>query len=445
METKREETLQSARANRDGEGPMKWASTAAWTPNMMEALLKGRVKLGVWHSLIDKVWKRATLLEASSKVMRNKGSAGVDHVTCETFKENESTELDKIERGLQSGTYKPQMVRRVEIPKPGSREKRPLGIPTIRDRVVQAALKSVIEPIFENEFLDCSYGFRPERGQRDALREVENLLKAGYCHVVDVDIRKFFDTIDHELLMQEVGRRIADGRLLELIKSFLRAAVMAEEVKVPDEGTPQGGNISPLLANIYLHPLDKQLTAAGYRIVRFADDLVMLCRTQSEANSARELLTKVLSTLKLELNEEKTTVINFIEPLASVEFLGYRFYRNRKGEIRRLISRKSKEKFRNNIRAITRRVSGEAFLVIIDKLNRYLKGWLSYFQHCSKVVMKGEDEFIRRRLRTILRKRSKRKGQGNGWDCRVWTNRYFEKIGYHEITKLHAALRSASR
>ena len=444
MEVKQNEPLQSAKANRDGEMP-KWVSVAAWTPNMMEALLKGRVKLGVWHSLIDKVWKRENLLEASKKVMRNKGSAGVDHVTCEMFKENARTELEKLEQGLKAGTYKPQMIRRVEIPKPGSREKRPLGIPTVRDRVVQAALKNVIEPIFEHEFLECSYGFRPDRGQKDALREVDKLLHAGYCHVVDVDIRKFFDTIDHELLMKEVSRKIADGRVLQLIGSFLRAEIMTEEIKVPEEGTPQGGIISPLLANIYLHPLDRQLTAEGYRIVRYADDIVMMCRTQEEAEQGRESLGKALSTLKLELNQEKTKIVDFNELESSVEFLGYRFYRNKQGRIRRLVSKKSEKKFRNNIKAKTRRMSGESFKVILDELNQYLGGWLSYFKQCSSVVMKEQDSFIRRRLRTILRKRSKRRGQSKGLDNFVWTNKYLEGLGYESLVKLHAAYRSASR
>jgi len=444
MEMKQEETLQSAEANRDGD-TLKWVSTAAWTPNMIEALLQRRVKLGRWHALIDKVWKRENLREASSKVLRNKGAAGVDHVTCQTFKGKLESELNKIEEGLKSRTYKPQMIRRVEIPKPGSREKRPLGIPTVRDRIVQAALKSVIEPIFDSEFLACSYGFRPGRGQKDALREVERLLMAGYCHVVDVDIRKFFDTIDHGILMKEVGTKVADGRVLELIERFLRVAIMSEEIKVPDEGTPQGGIISPLLANIYLHPLDKVITTAGYQMVRYADDLVILCCTQGEATCAKELLEETLSKLKLEINYEKTKIVDFNEYQASVEFLGYRFYRNREGKVRRLLSRKSKEKFRNNVRALTSRVNGAAFEAIVSRLNGYLKGWLSYFKNCSRVVMPDEDKFIRRRLRTILRKRNKRQGKSCGYDTLVWTNRYLEERGYLGLTKAHAALCSARR
>lgn len=444
MEEQQHKTLQSAQANRDVALP-KWVSPAAWTQNMMEALLKGRVKLGVWHSLIDKVWKRETLLEASSKVMRNKGSAGVDHVTCAMFKANEALELEKIELGLRTGTYKPQMIKRVEIPKPGSREKRPLGIPTVRDRVVQAALKSVIEPIFESEFLECSYGFRPGRGQKDALREVEKLLQAGYCHVVDVDIRRFFDTIDHSILMRAIKQKIADGKVLELIESFLRAEILAEEIKIPDEGTPQGGIISPLLANIYLHPLDKQLTEAGYQIVRYADDMLLMCQTQAEAISGKEALTKILKQLKLELNEEKTKIVDFQKWYASVEFLGYRFYRNKEGGIRRLVSDKSEKKFRSNIRERTSRMNGKPLEVTIASINKYLKGWMSYFKNCSKTVMKSKDEFIRKRLRTLLRKQHKRKGQGGGFDFFRWRNKYFENLGYKPLIKLHAQCRSASR
>ena len=444
MEEQQHKTLQSAQANRDVALP-KWVSPAAWTQNMMEALLKGRVKMGVWHSLIDKVWKRETLLEASSKVLRNKGNPGVDHVTCTMFKANEATELEKIEQGLKAGTYKPQRIKRVEIPKPGSREKRPLGIPTVRDRVVQAALKNVIEPIFENEFLDCSYGFRPKRGQKDALREVERLLLAGYCHVVDVDIRKFFDTIDHTILMTAIKQKIADGKVLELIESFLRAEVLAEEIKVPDEGTPQGGIISPLLANIYLHPLDKQLTGAGYKMVRYADDMVIMCKTQDEAISGKELLIKILKQLKLELNEEKTHIVDFHQGYVSVEFLGYRFYRNKEGKIRRLVSVKSEKKFKDNIRARTSRMSGISLELTIVRINSYLKGWMSYFKNCSPTVMKRKDEYIRKRLRTILRKQHKKKGQGGGFDYFRWRNKYFEDLGYQPLIKLHAQCRSASR
>ena len=232
-----------------------WVEAEVWSERMLAALENG-VKGGKWFSLIDKVYRPATLLAAWQKVAANAGAAGVDGQSVEQFAARAETYLEELGESLKTGSYKPLAVRRVEIPK-GSGKLRPLGIPAVKDRIVQTALKLVIEPIFEREFLDMSYGFRPGRGCKDALRKVDRLLKEGYTHVVDADLSSYFDTIPHERLMERVGERVSDGRLLQLIEAFLHQDIVKGlERWTPIGGTPQGAVISPLLANIYLHPLD---------------------------------------------------------------------------------------------------------------------------------------------------------------------------------------------
>ena len=236
-----------------------WAETCVWTDRMLATLETG-VKGGKWFSLVDKVWREDNLRVAFARVAANKGSAGVDHVGVAAYGERMESEIVKLSAELREGSYRPQPLRRVYIDKPGSAEKRPLGIPTVRDRVAHGAVKQVVEPIFEAVFAANSYGFRPGLGCKDALREVQRLLNEGWTHVVDVDIKSFFDTIDHELLMKQIGERISDGRLLDLMRLFLKQGVLdGLESRETEEGTPQGGVISPLLANVYLNPLDWQL------------------------------------------------------------------------------------------------------------------------------------------------------------------------------------------
>ena len=234
-----------ARATQAGEIRAQWAwvEPSVWTDRMLEAL-EGGVKGGKWFSLIDKVYRRENLRAAFRKVAANKGAPGVDHVTIEQFKREEETQLERLERTLKDGTYQPQAIRRTYIPKPGSREKRPLGIPTVRDRTVEAALRQVMEPIYERTFAERSYGFRPGRGCKDALREVERLLRAGYRQVVEADWRSYFDSIPWGKLMGAVEEQIADGRVLALVKAFLSQGVMeAGRLREAKEGTPQGGVI----------------------------------------------------------------------------------------------------------------------------------------------------------------------------------------------------------
>jgi len=239
---------------------------------MLTALEQG-VKGGKWFSLIDKVQALPNLRRAFARVKANGGAAGVDHVTVEEFAGHLEANLEKLSRRLADGSYRPQAVRRVWIPKPGSKEKRPLGIPTVGDRVVQAALRAVLEPIFERDFAAQSYGFRPGRGCKDALRRVDTLLKQGYSWVVDADLKSYFDTIPHQELLERVKTKVADARVLNLLEAFLRQGVLEEmNLWTPEEGTPQGGVVSPLLSNIYLDALDGHLATSGYEMVRYADD-----------------------------------------------------------------------------------------------------------------------------------------------------------------------------
>ena len=255
----------SAGAIRTGEITLRWSwvESSVWTAQMLTALEQG-VKGGKWFSLNDKVCRAPTLAAALCKVAANQGAEGVDHVTIEMFQERSDENLRRLNEELRNGTYVPQPIRRHYIPKPGTQEKRPLGIPTIRDRVVQTALRMVVEPIFERDFAEHSYGFRPGRGCKDALRRVEQLLKAGYTHIVDADLKSYFDTIPHDRLMALVAEKVSDGRVLSLIEGYLKQGVMdGLHEWTPEQGSPQGAVISPLLSNIYLNPLDQKMTREG--------------------------------------------------------------------------------------------------------------------------------------------------------------------------------------
>ena len=307
-----------------------WVEPTVWTERMLTALQNG-VKGGVWYSLIDKVYATANLEAAFRRVEGNGGSPGVDHVSTRQFAKRSESEIAKLHASLKDGSYRPQAIRRVYIPKPGSVEKRPLGIPTVRDRTVQGALRNVIEPIFEREFAQHSYGFRPGRGCKDALREVDRLLKEGYVYVVDADLRRYFDTIPHDRLVERVKERIADGQVLTLIESFLKQGVMdGLESWTSEEGTPQGAVVSPLLANVYLNPLDHEMSRSGHRMIRYADDLVILCRSQREAEEALQELRSWTEQAGLRLHPEKTRIVDVGQEGAGIEFLGYHFLRTRR-------------------------------------------------------------------------------------------------------------------
>jgi RNA-directed DNA polymerase len=416
-----------------------WVEACVWNERMLAALGNG-VKGGKWFSLIDKVHHPVTLQAAWRKVAANAGAAGVDRQSVEQFAARAEQYLGELEAALKAGRYEPMAVLRVEIPK-GAGKMRPLGIPAVKDRIVQTALKYVIEPIFEKEFLDTSYGFRPGRGCKDALREVDRLLKAGYTHVVDADLTSYFDTIPHARLMARVGERVSDGRILELIKAFLHQDIVKGAQRwTPTGGTPQGAVISPLLANVYLHKLDGLMRENGYQMVRYADDFVVLCQT---ADQARAGLAKVQAWVEengLTLNPDKTHVGDCREAGQGFDFLGYRFEAGQ-----RWVRRKSLHAIRERIRAKTGRTRGESLACIIAKLNPMLRGWYEYFQHAHPWTYSGMDGFIRRRLRSLRRKQQKRPGTGRTpADHRRWPNAYFAELGLFTMTEAHA-LASQSR
>ena len=295
---------------------------------MLEALEQG-VKGGKWFSLMDKVSARRTLEAAWQQVRRNRGAAGVDRMSIERFAARAERILAELESEIKGGRYRPAPVRRCLIPKPGTEQKRALGIPTVKDRVVQAALRAVLEPIFERKFMGSSYGFRPGRSCKDALRRVDERLRQGFVWVVDVDIASYFDTIDHGLLMDDVREDVADGRVLAMVEAFLKDGVMEDgELREVESGTPQGGVISPLLANIYLHPVDVVLHLAGYTSVRYADDIVVLCRSRDEAEHALALLRATMAMRRLVLHPTKTRIANALDE--GFDLLGYHFQGGRR-------------------------------------------------------------------------------------------------------------------
>ena len=287
-----------------------WVEAEVWTERMLTALEQG-VGGGKWYSLMDKVYALPNLRRAFERVKANRGAAGIDHVTVEEFECHLEANLEKLTRSLEDGSYRPQAIRRVWIPKPGGKEKRPLGIPTVRDRVVQAALRAVLEPIFERDFAAQSYGFRPNRGCKDALRRLDALLTAGFCWVVDADLQSYFDTIPHAALLDQVREKVTDGKVLRLVEAFLTQKVMeTAEGWTPEEGTPQGAVISPLLSNIYLDPLDQILAQSGLEMVRYADDFVVLCRSEAEARGSLERVRVWTATAGLALHPRKTRIVD---------------------------------------------------------------------------------------------------------------------------------------
>lgn len=404
--------------------PWDWVAASVWTPRMLAALETNGVRGGKWHSLTDKVYALPNLYAAWAEVKANKGAAGVDHQTIEHYEGDLEANLNKLAAQLRDGSYVPQAVRRVWIPKPGSREDRPLGIPTVRDRVVQTALRNVMEPIFEVGFAGHSYGFRPGRGCQDALRRVEQLLDAGYTFVVDADLKSYFDTIPHAALRERVATKIADGGVLELLDAFLQQEVMSTLGRTtPEAGTPQGAVISPLLSNIYLDPLDQLMAARGWEMVRYADDFVILCRSQAEAEQALRQTQDWTAKAGLKLHPEKTRVVDATQK-GGFDFLGYHFERGYKWP-----RKKSEQKMKDRVRAITKRTNGQSLRAIITQLKPILQGWYEYFKHSHRTTWRPLDQWVRQRLRSILRKRCHRKGRGRGADYQRWPNAYFEAQG----------------
>lgn len=399
---------------------------------MLQALENG-IRGGKWFSLIDKVWKKENLCAAWLKAHANRGSAGVDGQSVQGFTAQLDWELRKLQGELKGGSYEPHPVRRHWIPKPGGKEMRPLGIPAVRDRIVQGAARNVMEPILERVFAEQSYGFRPGRGCKDALRRIQTLLDEGNRWVVDIDLKSYFDTIPHDKLMERVKELISDGKLLELLEKYLKAGVMdgLKGWEPTEQGTPQGAVISPLLANLYLNPLDHLMAAKGYEMTRYADDFVIQCRSEAEAKAALEEVRQWAQENGLTVHPTKTRIVDETQK-GGFDFLGYHFERGMKWP-----RKKSMEKFKEAIRVKTRRTQGRSMEEVIARINSQTRGWYEYFKHSHRNVFAPLDGWIRMRLRSILRKHQGKKGRGRGSDHQRWPNAHFDKLGYFSLEKAH--------
>ena len=407
-----------------------WANRTVWTDRMLNALSVG-VRGGKWHALIDKVYSELNLFTSARKVVGKKGAAGVDRQSTEDFSEQEIAEVKQLHEQLKTRTYRPQAVRRVQIAKPGSNQKRPLGIPTVRDRVVQTALVNVIEPIFDNDFHERSFGFRRGRRCHDALRVVEEFLESGHVFVVDADLQSYFDTIPKDRLLNLVRSKISDRGVLELIERFLNQSIL-EELRewTPESGVPQGAVLSPLLSNLYLNELDHRMAALGYEMIRYADDFVILCRSQEQADLALEEVKRFVVEAGLALHPEKTHIVDSREK--SFDFLGYSF----RGKLR-FPRAKSHRKMVDTIRRLTPRKSGQSLEATITEINRVTVGWFRYFRHCTWNIFDKYDGMVRNRLRRQLLKRHRRNPKRL---CRThrWPNAYFTERGYRSLRTAHS-------
>jgi RNA-directed DNA polymerase len=412
-----------------------WAQPGVWTERMLAALETG-MKEKQWYSLMDKVYGIKTLQLAWEKVYNNAGGSGVDGMSVTRFAKDCPRGLLVLNEHLRLGRYEPLPVKRVWIPKPGTNEKRPLGIPAVRDRIVQTALRMVLEPIFEQNFAQHSYGFRPGRGCKDALRRVQHLLDSGKNWVVDADLKSYFDTIPHKRLMARVAERVADSKVLGLIQRFLKQGIMdaGSLAEAGEEGTPQGAVMSPLLANIYLNEFDHTMAAKGFEMVRYADDFVIVCDDQQQAQQALKAVQDWMQANGLNLHPQKTRIVDMLQP-GGFDFLGYHF----EGK-HRYPRKKSMERFKAKVREMTRRTSGESMPCIIARLNPVLRGWFEYYKHCHRLLYAYTDSRIRSRLRCILRRRSRRSGLGHIPQMKLWPNLYFKQMGLFSLAQAHAAL-----
>src|SRR6266516_4810328 len=405
-----------------------WVEHSVWTDRMLTRL-EASEPTTVWFGLWDKVLSQYNLQAGFWAVWRNQGAPGVDGQTIKQFDEQVERELARLREELRTKRYRRQPARRVWIPKPGTNEKRPLGIPAVRDRTVEAAMRNVLEPIFERDFAEHSYGFRPGRGCREAVARVEELLGQHHTWCVDADFKSYFDTIPHNRLIELVRQRVVDGSVLALLEQFLKAGVL-EELKgwqPTERGTPQGAVISPLLANLYLNPLDHEVAKRGWTMVRYADDFVVLCRRKEETETVLAFLRQWTAAAGLILHPTKTRVVN--AESEGFDFLGWHFRGGKKWP-----RKKSLQKLQEKMRPLTGRTNGRSLSEIIAKANPILRGWHGYFRTSHRTGLSGPDGWLRRRLRALLRKREKRPGYGlSEADSRRWPNRWFAARGLFSL------------
>lgn len=415
-----------------------WTEAVVWTERMLATLERG-IKGGKWYSLIDKVRKMENLQRAVEKVAVGKSLQKPDGRKCRHYAEESVWRLPALQRRMQNGEYQPKPVQRVWIPKLGSKEMRPLGVPPVENRVVEMAVRNVIEPIFEHTFAEHSYGFRPGRGAKDALRRVTQLLHAGCCWVVDADLKGYFDSIPQDKLLAAVAEHVSDGEVLELIRRFLKQGVMesGKGWSPTETGTPQGAVLSPLLANIYLNPLDHMMAARGWEMVRYADDFIILCQTESQAQEALQTVRQWVEEAGLVLHPTKTRIVDATQR-GGFDFLGYHFERGL-----RWPRQKSLDKFKEAIRQKTPRTQTGPMKIIVGNVNRTLRGWMAYFQHSIGNIFPPLDTWVRGRLRSIQRKRHKGSGRARGRDHQRWPNAYFAELGLISLVMTRAKAANA--